>query len=330
MRKVGLSLLVVLAVSGFFWVLSTQDFGSGEAAMSAGSNRVHSVEEPGEVADPVDAEGVAGSLAPKKGGVIDQLQEVRRVSNVNHQIANRAFSGEVAMVDAVEEISMAEGWGVDRIASNLSMWRDLCFSANQSPSGGYLFHNEQQVREVQARATAFCRGFDEQLEDDYHDLADGASGAGVSTLSGYSPTELESRRAAFGADAVFGQAIADIDAALRSFDFAGTMEILWAIGHSDILEPPVHGKPQSHHLYDGYVILGLATLLVCQEVGGCDGTHPLTQQICRQSASHMCLDPRGPWDAFVQTHSGLQIVALERFYMQVSHRLSRYRAAKSD
>jgi hypothetical protein len=256
---------------------------------------------------------VRQSLGPHEG---EQLQTVRPVL---------AFDEDKSIIETIEAAASAENWRVRQIADSLVLWRGVCGQSDGRESIGYLDGNEELREQVRKTRMQFCAGYSDEVLEGYFLLA-GQEEDVEDAIDPYSPFNFQDSAEVQSSDFLLDQAVRDINSRLTAYDFAGVLQVLGAITHTDLLDPPIPGEPNSDYFVDGYVVYGLASVLFCQEIGGCNGFHPVTQSICSQIPMHKCYDPVDEWDAFLQTRSGLQSLALVSLYNQIAPRIARARS----
>lgn len=221
--------------------------------------------------------------------------------------AQRAFSGEISIVEAVRNASREEEWGYDGLIKNLIFWEGLCNvpESEFNQEGGPVLDDTRTTGGI---IKTFCANFPSDFSSELSDFAS------VSLQETAAGTNDWSRRlnslSDLGPEAALQSAIIDLSDALYSGNYAQIADIIWFLGTSGLLGKELKGDNSVSKMFsDIEVMIAVNASIYCARLGGCGGTHPVTLGLCFQFGERPCANPDNLYHAVEQILTGRELIA---------------------
>lgn len=265
------------------------------------------------------------SSVDKATAVLDYSNETTETSSIEHM--QRAFAGEISIVEAFRKAASEEGWGYDGLVKNLGLWTALC-SAPESELSQYDGLKDDGNQTTSERIKIFCMDYPSDKEMSEYGLVHmDETTQGVNDWSRRlnSPTEL-------GPEAALRSAIVDLSDALYAGNYAEIAEIIWflglskILGLSNLLEKELNVDESISIMFsDAKVMLAVSASIYCARLGGCSGTHPVTLGLCFQLSDRPCHNPGNLHHAAEQILTGRELMAFYQMHQGILSLVSRHR-----
>lgn len=274
-----------------------------------------SVDEPGE-----ELEAVKDSVG-EDSEIIDPSSNIREPSGIMQ--AQRAFSGEVSIVEALQSAAREERWGYDELITNLSYWQGLC---NAPDAAIRQDDNPETIdsRTVTEIIETLCMDFPSDFSKE---LSDFASVYLQETAEG---TNDWSKRlnsiSDLGPESALQTAIIDLSDAIYSGNYAEIANIVWFLGTSGLLEQELNADPSISTMFsDVEVMIAANASIYCARLGGCSGIHPVTLGLCFQFSERPCNNPGSLHHAIEQILTGSELLAFYQMNQGIMSLVSQHR-----
>jgi len=205
--------------------------------------------------------------------------------------------------------------------NNVAIWRSLCEAGDYQMSA-FLGESRdaEQVRENVAR---LCSGYDAKRQelDEHLEVENMERMEGVNRRAA-----LENSLDELGPDGATITAVAEISRSLDESDYAGVIGAVWFLGHYSFDGVSSELAVYSHRP-NVETMFAVSSSIFCSSIGGCDGSHPVTINLCMMFPWRPCgRAPADIHDAIDQILTGTDVDTFNQMNHALVRLLNRYRA----
>lgn len=232
---------------------------------------------------------------------------------------SEALEDRTPLVEAINEMALRGQWSYDDKAKNLAIWESLCSARDDSLSS--LIDEEGSPSGNSATFDSLCKDFSsvQQEVDDFIRLEIDERARGVNERA-----RLEESLDKAGPDDATVIAVSELSRALRSFDYARVLEIVWFLGVYDF-----SGSSSEYSLYSRNpsvpTMFAVSASIFCTYIGGCGTEHPVSLNLCLQFPERPCSRyPVDIYDAVDQVLTGAEVETFNTMQNSLVRLLNRY------
>ena len=225
--------------------------------------------------------------------------------SVTKQQISKILNYEASVVDSYKELAIEGEMSYEAAIKNISIWNQVCSVSDEKIHEIYLEPRESNSsNSIVDRIEELCEGFSGDVKGEIDDLAHAEM---ITHWEETWMTEVRSSLDDFGWDAAFERAIDQLSRSLHRFNYALALDTVGFLGFSSTL----YDEPRSELKYsylssDIRVIFSVTAKLFCEQLGGCNGQHPITLQLCLQFNERRCSNPVSITNAIDQILTGLE------------------------
>jgi hypothetical protein len=247
------------------------------------------------------------------------------------QYLQDAFDSRAPIAPALADIAIEQDWNEHELLETAKLWRMQCEYAENIAnrlSSGTLEDENLSAKHMKLRELAdSCEGFGAQFGEAITKYEEGATESSEELMDHYRKlNDLREAPNKFGDEYAVEFAMDMLDRALLTGNEWIVLEVVWALIHNGLIDPPLDDAYYNQLLLSlGPVPWDVTAALMCRELGGCQGNHPIVLRQCLIDV-RICHEPKDFYDVVVQVHTGLQQVAFWTVYDQITQHLARYRA----
>ncbi|MGY6632013.1 MAG: hypothetical protein ACXIUL_13525 [Wenzhouxiangella sp.] len=231
------------------------------------------------------------------------------------------FDQSLPLADSFERMAVEGRWTYDDSIQNLILWQFLCDAGDHRLS--QLVDEPGNSEMLQKRVGRLCDGFAEKQQE-MDDLTDVE---GEERLEGINRrAALENSLSELGPDLATRAAIAELSRALDVADYAGALGAVWFLGvfQFDGASPEWVVYTRQPNVE---TIFAVTSSIFCSAIGGCDGTHPVTLNLCLMFPWLPCGQaPDSIYHAIDQILTGSELETFNEMNASLIRMLNRYRA----
>lgn len=252
---------------------------------------------------------------------INNTSDLARTTSEPNSVATERISEilryEASVVDTYKQLAIDREFDYEAAIKNIALWDPVCSAADEKIHEIYGERRESDgSNSVIGNIESLCKDFSRDMESEITDLLD----AEIITPSEETwMTELRSALNDFGRDPAFDRAIDQLSRSLERYNYALSLDTIWFLGTSFTMHNDLGSEFKYNYLSsDVEVIFSVTAQLFCEQLGRCNGQHPVTLQLCLQFNDRRCTNPTSIANAidqiltgserqeFLQMHSGLR------------------------
>ena len=309
--RAGVAVLLV-GVAGFFFYMYLNDALPGRESGRAGKLEISDRREGKgiETGGPDQAQDIK-DIEPRNNteALLNNTTELAATAaapgSVTKQQISKILNYEASVVDTYKELAIEREMSYEAAMKNVALWGQICSAADEKIHEIYGESGELDgSNSIIENVSELCEDLSRDIQDEINDLLD----AEIITPSEETwMTEVRSTLDDFGRDAAFDRAIDQLSRSLDSYNYALSLDTVWFLGTSfTMYDDPRSEFDYSYLSSDVEVIFSVGAKLFCEHLGGCNGQHPVTLQLCLQFNDRRCTNPLSITNAIDQILTGAE------------------------
>lgn len=294
--RTGVTVLLVCVVGAFFYsYLNDAHPGrenGGEGTLETSDGQKDETTETGETDQAQDKKNNQHlrDTEVQLNDTSDLARSAADLDNVTEQKISEMLNYEASVVGTYKQLAVDRKLSYEAAMKNVALWDTICSVADEKIHDIYGERRESDgSNSIIGNVSELCEDFSRDIQGEINDLLD----AEIITPSEETwMTEVRSTLDDFGRDAAFDRAIDQLSRSLDRYNYALSLDTVWFLGISFTMQ----NDPRSEFDYsylssDVEVIFSVTAQLFCERLGGCNGQHPVTLQLCLQFNDRRCTNP---------------------------------------